>query len=346
MTTVIKDSNAIDQLPPGSEYAELKRLIKQKGLMNKQPLYYTFKITLTLSMLGLSMALVAFIDTLWLQLLNAMFMGFIFTQMGFIGHDAGHRQIFFSTRKNDVIGLTANLLLGISRSWWVNQHNEHHNNPNDLELDPHIDIPVMVFSEEQARNLKGIMRFFIRYQAFYFFPMLLGEGVGMRIAGAQYIITRKIRFPVAEPLLMAFHFLLYFGMLFYFLSAWHAFMFFMVHQMVFGLYMGSIFAPNHKGMPTVTRDSGLDFLRRQVVTARNMRAHPVTDFMYGGLNYQIEHHLFPTIPRNKLKEAQKIVRTFCKEHSISYYEVGAFRSQWEILDALHKFSAPLRKKTA
>ncbi|MCH8110276.1 MAG: acyl-CoA desaturase [Chloroflexi bacterium] len=346
MTTEIKDSSAITQRPPGSEYAELKRLIKQQGLMNKQPLYYTFKITLTLAMLGLSIALVALIDTLWLQLLNAVFMGFIFTQMGFMGHDAGHRQIFSSTRKNDIVGLTVNLLLGVSRSWWVIQHNEHHNNPNDLDLDPHIAIPIMVFSEEQARNLKGIMRFFIRYQAFYFFPILLGEGIGMRVAGAQYMISRKIRFPIAEPLLMALHFILYFGMLFYFLSGWHAFMFFIVHQMVFGLYMGSIFAPNHKGMPTVTRDSGLDFLRRQVITARNMRAHPVTDFMYGGLNYQIEHHLFPTIPRNRLKEAQKIVRTFCNEHSISYHEVGAFRSQWEILDALHKFSAPLRKKTA
>jgi len=314
--------------------------------MDKQPFYFTHKIGLTLAALGASIAVVVLIDNLWLQLLNAAFMGLVFTQLGLLGHDAGHRQIFLSSRRNDIIGLAVNFLVGTSLSWWVNQHNEHHVNPNDLENDPHVAIPVLAFSEKQARSKKGFLRFLIRYQAFYFMPMLVAEGIGMRVAGAQYMIARKIKYPIAEPFLMVLHFVLYFSMLFYFLSAWHAVMFIVVHQAFFGLYMGSIFAPNHKGMLTVSKDTKLDFIRRQVLTSRNIKPHWFSDFWYGGLNYQIEHHLFPIIPRNKLRQARTIVKTFCDEHSISYHETSVFGSQREIIGSLHTFSAPLRKKTA
>jgi fatty acid desaturase len=77
-----------------------------------------------------------------------------------------------------------------------------------------------------------------------------------------------------------------------------------------------------------------------------VRAHPLTDFWYGALNYQIEHHLFPTMPRNKLREAQQIVRAYCEQHSIPYHETGMLQSYQEILGYLHAVSAPLREKKA
>ena len=119
--------------------------------------------------------------------------------------------------------------------------------------------------------------------------------------------------------------------------------FLVVHQAVFGVYLGKTFAPNHKGMPHP--DGTEDFLRRQVLTARNVKAHPFTDFWYGGLNYQIEHHLFPTIPRNKLGEAQTIVKAFCHARSIPYHETGLLQSYRELLQHLHQVSAPLREET-
>ena len=112
--------------------------------------------------------------------------------------------------------------------------------------------------------------------------------------------------------------------------------------MLFGLYMGTVFAPNHKGMPMMDEDVSLDYLRRQVVTARNINPNPVTDFCYGGLNYQIEHHLFPNMPRNRLGEARKIVRAYCLDRGIPYYETSAFSAPIEILGFLHRTSAPLR----
>ncbi|MGH2507321.1 MAG: fatty acid desaturase family protein, partial [Ktedonobacteraceae bacterium] len=63
---------------------------------------------------------------------------------------------------------------------------------------------------------------------------------------------------------------------------------------------------------------------------------------YGGLNYQVEHHLFPSMPRNNLKKAQKLVKVYCQEHAIAYYETSAVQSFREILQFLHQVSAPLR----
>ena len=101
---------------------------------------------------------------------------------------------------------------------------------------------------------------------------------------------------------MALHFVLYAGVLFYVLPVWQAVAFIAVHQAVFGFYMGSVFAPNHKGMPIIDKDSNVDFLRRQVLTSRDVRGHVVTDFIYGGLNYQI--WLQPPVPQHAAQQAQ------------------------------------------
>ena len=321
---------------------ELRQLVRQRGLLDKQPAYYTCKILSTLGLLALSLTILALVDTLWVQLMNAGFLGFVFAQIAFIGHDAGHRQIFRSVRNNEITGLIICFMLAMERTWWLDKHNRHHSNPNHLALDPDVDLPIMAFTKEQALKKKGGYRFIVKYQAFLFYPLLALEGLGLRLAGVLYILTHKIKYPVAEPLLMVGHFAAYFGLLFFLLSAWHAMLFLIIHQAVFGLIMGSVFAPNHKGMLMVGEDEELDFFRRQVLTSRNVKPHPLTDFWYGNLNYQIEHHLFPNMPRNKLREAQIVAKAFCKEHSIPYHETGIVQSQKEILQYLHQESAPLR----
>ena len=116
---------SLKALAPGvgtNEYAELKGIIKQQGLLDKQPAYYTYKILLTLGMLALSLTILLVIDNLWLQLLNAAYLAFVFTQIGFIGHDLGHRQILGDTRKNTIGSLIFTLLLGTSGELWVRTH--------------------------------------------------------------------------------------------------------------------------------------------------------------------------------------------------------------------------------
>ena len=187
------------------------------------------------------------------------------------------------------------------------------------------------------------MRFVVGYQAFYFVPLLLLEGLGLRLASIQFLIgQRRAKYLLFEPLLLGLHFLVYFGLLFFFLSPWQILGFFLVHQGLFGLYYGTVFAPNHKGMLILDKNKPLDFLRTQVLTTRNVKPGLIADFWYGGLNYQIEHHLFPLMPRNNFGKARKIIKAFCLKHNVSYYETGTFRSYREILSYLHQVGAPVR----
>ena len=118
------------------------------------------------------------------------------------------------------------------------------------------------------------------------------------------------RLLLGEPVLVAAGLAAYLGVIFFFLGPWHGALFIAVHRALGGIYMGSVFAPNHKGMPILDSETEMDYLHMQTLTARNVQGSPLADFWYGGLNYQIEHHLFPNMPRNNLKKAQVIVVVF------------------------------------
>ena len=135
---------------------------------------------------------------------------------------------------------------------------------------------------------------------------------------------------------------MYLGGVFLLLSPGKALAFIAIHQAVFGLYMGCSFAPNHKGMRTIEAHENIDFLRRQVLTSRNVRGSYAVDWLLGGLNYQIEHHLFPNMPRPTLRHAAQIVRDHCARHQISYTETSMLGSYRAALGHLDSLGAPLR----
>ena len=112
---------------------------------------------------------------------------------------------------------------------------------------------------------------------------------------------------------------------------WQAILFTVIQRVLFGLYISSVFVPNHMGMPILNAKENPDFLLQQVLTSRNVKGHPLVDFLFGGLNYQIEHHLFPKMPRNRLRSARKLVQEFLQEKSIAYHETGFIQSFREIL---------------
>jgi fatty acid desaturase len=237
--------------------------------------------------------------------------------VAFVGHDAGHRQISRSRRTNDLVGLVhANLLVGVSFGWWVAKHDRHHSNPNHEDLDPDIDIPALAFTAGQARDKRGLARVVARYQAYLFFPLLLLEAAQLHVASAKAIVRDTGRATVVEALLLLLHIVGYVTALFLVLSPLQAAVFVLVQQGLFGLYLGCSFAPNHKGMPTLSEAEELDFLRSQVLTSRNVRGSRLVDFLLGGLNYQIEHHLLPNMPRPNLRHAQPLVRAFCSQHDL------------------------------
>ena len=327
------------------EYLQLRRLVAEKGFLERQYPYYAFKVLSSLAMLGLGVAAIVVFDQLWVQVINAVFLGIVFAQFGFLGHDSGHRQIFRSAFNNDLVMLLAGVVTGMTPSWWLDKHNAHHRNPNQLGLDTDIEVSVFAFTEEQALESRGFLRFFVKYQAFFFYPMLLLTSLSLLGGGALYLIRRRqVRYPVAETTAVVAGVSLYLALLFIFLPAWQAGLFIVIHRALAGFYMGSVFAPNHKGMPVLETESKLDYMRQQALTSRDVIPNPVIDYAYGGLNFQIEHHLFPNMPRNRLKDAREVVKAFCVERGIPYHETGFWRSHREILGYMHEVSAPLRTK--
>lgn len=280
--------------------------------------------------------------------MTAAFLAVMFTQTGFIGHDAGHGQIARSKRVNNLLGrVHADLLIGLSYGWWIAKHNRHHSYPNHVDRDPDIADGAIAFTEDHARVRRGPYAWLARHQAWLFFPMLLLEGLALHVSrrtgavrtrrhrgltgsqagrggNADRASRRLCRRPVPGP------------------DPLQAVAFLAVHQGLFGLYMGCSFAPNHKGMPIFGKDDKIDFLRRQVLTSRNIRGGRFTDFALGGLNYQIEHHLFPSMPRPGLRHAQKLVRAFCARHGVAYHETGLVDSYAQVLRHLHAVGGPLR----
>jgi len=332
---------------PSSPYAELKRRVQAAGLMRPNPIYYTALVSANLAALVAVLALLRIVPAGWATLLLAAGLGFVSGQLGFQLHDSGHLQMFRHRRLNLLVSfVTANLLLGMSSGWWIDKHNRHHGNPNHVDLDPDIKVGMISYSTDQAVAKRGLHRLVAARQAYFFFPLLFGLAWAMHASSAQYVAGRRWRRSGGEMVALGVHAVAYLGLLVALVGPWWALAVMAVHKGVGGFYMAMVFAPNHKGMPQVLEGDQTEFLRSQVLTSRNVRSHRVTDFLYGGLNYQIEHHLFPTMPRCNVRSAQPIVKAYCEEIGVDYYETSIVQSYREILGYLHEVGNPLRAPKA
>ncbi len=321
---------------PGSDYAELSRQVRQAGLLERRPGYYVARITITALLLAAGWVVFVLVGNSWWQLAVAVFLAVMFTQFGFLGHDAGHRQISGSRRASYRLGiLLGNLGIGLSFGWWVGKHNRHHAHPNTEGADPDIALSALAFSAGQARAGRGLARLVYRYQAYLLFPMLLGEAISLHASSIRALSRRTSRRRPAEAALLAAHVAGYLTIVFLVLSPVKAVVFILVQQGLFGLYLGMSFAPNHKGMPILDAGDQSDFLRRQVLTSRNVRGGWFTDTALGGLNYQIEHHLFPSMPRPNLRRSQALVREFCRQHGLPYCQASLVGSYVQALRYLN-----------
>ena len=328
-------------------YTELKRRVEAAGLMTKRPGYYTLMLVTNAVLFGGTLWILILVHSLWATALVAAALGVVSGQLGFQLHDSGHRQMFASRRLNTVIGIvTGNGLLGMSHGWWVDKHNRHHGNPNHIELDPDIDIGVIAYSEEQAVAKRGLARWIVSHQAALFFLLVFGLAWTMHFKSVRFLVNTRDRLRWVEAGVLCLHALAFPALLFAMVGPWRALVVIVVQKCVGGFYLASVFAPNHKGMPQIEKGRELDFLRSQVLTSRNVRSNPITDLLYGSLNYQIEHHLVPTMPRCNIRRAHKIVRDYCAELNVPYHETSIYRSYREILSFLHEVGAPLRRAPA
>ena len=308
--------------PYVESFLELSAKVNDAGLMQRRPGFYWPRILFWASGMIFALIAVVLIGDGWYLLFFAVFLGLAMPQLGFLSHEAAHQEIFEDRRWNEWTSrVLAGLFIGLSYGWWTNKHGRHHANPNKEGSDPDLTSRVLALSPENAHRRTGLAAKLARYQGWYFLPPLPFEGFSLHAATVKAILSRgRIRFRWVEILLVGIRLLGLPLLLFLVLPFWLAVMFILVQTLVFGFLLGGAFAASHIGMPVVPRDMKLDFLRRQVYMSRNIRGNPLVHFFMGGLQYQIEHHLFPRTPRPHLRALQKLVREHCSALGIRYSE--------------------------
>lgn len=329
-----------------SIYSELLAKVKAEGLLKKTPAFYSwsFAIVTVLSLLTWAGIILLGIflsgPATLLVIPLVIFQGMLTAQYGFIAHELAHNQVFEDHRANTWVGMVlANLFAGLSFGFWLQKHNRHHGKPNMVDSDPDIDLRVLAFSTEQKFQKPSAERMLTRNQGWLFpilvfltsFDLLLdsfkslgrksGRGAEHRFLEGAMLIVRLLT-PVAIYLI--------------FLPLWVAPIAWLTYMLSFGFFLGTAFAVNHIGMPLVERGSRIGFMERQVLTSRNITPSVLKDTFLGGLNYQIEHHLFPSMSRPNLPKVRPIVKAFCLEKGIAYKEMGLFSGFGEVIGYLNK----------
>lgn len=303
-----------------SDYAPLLAAVRREGLLRRRPLFYSGLAAGLLLATGAVVAGIVVLGSSPWQLALAAALGILMAQFGFVAHECAHREVFESGRANDWAGvLIGGLVVGISFTWWKGDHNRHHANPNAVGRDPSVGQGAFAFTDEDARASRGLRARYTRHQALFLFPLLLLAGLNLHVQGlaALFARGRVERRSVELPLILLRHAAFVVLVLTTMGPALGA-AFTGAELAVFGVATAAAFVPNHIGMPVLPRDSSLDYLRRQVVTSRNIRGGWFTTAWMGGLNFQIEHHLFPSMPRPALRAASRMVQDHCAERGIPY----------------------------
>ena len=222
-----------------SDYADLMTQVRQAGLLDRRTGYYAAKIAILAGFLVAGWTAFVMLGASWWQLATAVYLAVVFTLMGFLAHDAGHRQIFRTRRANELVGLIAgNLAIGLAFGWWVDKHHRHHAHPNQEGLDPDIGGENLVFTRAQARGRRGFGRLVARHQDALFFPMLLLLALNLRVSGVKAMIQPGYRNRVPEALLFGLHIAAYLAAVLLVLTPLQALAFVAVHQGLLGLYLG------------------------------------------------------------------------------------------------------------
>ena len=323
---------------PSSDYSILLSRVRQARLLERSGWAAAPRMAVVAAMMAVGLwGVVQFRDTWW-ALAVAAYLAVVLGQLGFLGHDAGHQQIFSSRRGNDLLGRwVSGLGVGLSYGWWVDKHNRHHRSPNSVDDDPDVQRNILAWTDEQAARQTGPLATIARHQGAFFFPLLLLEAFNLHVGSARAMVRRP-KHKTLEVSLLVVHVAGWVTLSLLLMPVLQALAFLVVQQAVLGLYLGCSFAPNHKGMPLVERGEHYDFFRRQVLTSRNVMGGRFVSVAFGGLNYQIEHHLFPSMPRGNMPRCRLIVRAYCAEQGVPYCETTLITSYRRVVTYLNSIT--------
>jgi fatty acid desaturase len=333
------EGTALSQAEGTARYAKLRADVTAAGILDRDYLSYGLLIAVIIAGMAVSLFFVIRLPISAALVVCAGSFAFFAVQACGIVHDAGHRTIFRSKALNSALGEAVAFMLAMGFSSWRLQHNAHHAYTNMEEQDPDLDIPLHAFTLRQFQRQSGIWRCARRHQALIFMPMRVLVVVSRRLAEVEYLRTQTLTLSlVIKAMVLLLGIGVWFVVPFLIFPLAKALLVMLIVHVGMGFYLSNIFAPNHKGMPQLSRDTTLSFLEQQIVTSRNITPGPITDFVYLGLNYQIEHHLFPNCPRRRLKRITPYVREICRETGLEFAQTGIVETHRIILRELNKIA--------
>jgi fatty acid desaturase len=325
--------------------------------MKASPYYYAYKVLTTLAFAVAAIILLLVDQDYWL--LSAISLGMFFQQAGWVSHEFCHHQIFADRKFNNFMGyFLGNFMQGFSVTWWKERHNCHHASTNILEADPDIDnLPLFIWTKQDfdrfktwdllGPNTTKILSYTLPYQAYYFLPFCNTLRLIWCLQSARFVqdmgaheSKAYVKRAALEKITLSLHWIWYMSVLLFLVpnSIVAKFAFFFITQFIGGFGIAIIVFFNHYACEhfaiNAQQDLKLNFVELQLRTTRNGNPSMLLDWVAGGLNYQIEHHLFPTLPRHNLTQVSYLVKDFCKEHNIPYQCCDFFPGVFLILKQL------------
>jgi fatty acid desaturase len=331
------------------EYRELRKKLKQNKVFESNKIFYFYKLMTNLSLLALSVYFVWNFKNFWFHLLGAISLAFFWQQCGWLAHDFCHHQVFKKRKYNDMFSFfLGNICQGFSVSWWKTKHNMHHAVPNIVGYDPDIDtLPFLAWSEKLFEgNLEGLPQFLIKHQIFFYVPLLTVARINWLVQSALHAYFRpKKGTRMIELITLFIHYVWLFTLVFASptMSFLQGINFILIAETLTGVLLSTAFTLNHNGMNILDKGSQgkIDFHKLQTITARDVTEGPfhfVSWFM-GGLDKQIEHHLFPTLPRHNLNVVSQNFVPICEKHNIYYHKTNFWQGTVELLKGLYQVSS-------
>jgi fatty acid desaturase len=299
--------------------------VKRERLLAPALAAHLLKLALLAALLAAALWL-AWSGTSW-PVLAAAYAGLalLLAQFAFAGHDAGHGSISRAARVNRAVGQASmTLVTGLAFDEWIARHRAHHQYCQDEARDPDMAVAFVVSLTQGAKRRKGALgRFLTRSQPVHIWLLSFLFGHSQRHLSQAAVLASPRRYRLDAAMLLP-HFALWFGLpcLLLGVPVERALLAYLIPVTLLGPYLAAIFWVNHIGMPLVRQVERFSFFEHQVVTSRTIASPPALDWLFGGLNFQIEHHLFPQVPSRRLAAVQAIVRAHFARHRIAYHGVS------------------------
>jgi fatty acid desaturase len=249
-------------------------------------------------------------------------LAFTSVHAGFVAHEAGHRALTHDRRIAEAIGQVFNTLLtALCYSYFSHIHRRHHPHCNDRGRDPDMQSELFSMYAESARAKTGLGRLVSRHQAVLIWILVWLQGFTLKLDSLQHLRRNPARTRIDQAVL-ALHFALWLVPPILLLGPVDALLNYALMTLLIGPYLGAIFLVNHIGTRVVDPGEDLPFFLQEIAVTRNLGGTRLHDFLFGGLNNHVEHHLFPSMPTARLRAARRITREFCRRHGIAYQEMS------------------------